>query len=186
MIYTAVIGGKDEIRKDIRCFGGDYKFNNPRLSARMYKILSHLFVSDEWSIWIDGNINLFASEKTLIDMTKPYNIGVFAHPERNCLYKEGEFCKKMGKDGRDIIDRQLGDYRNLGFPSRRGLGATFILVRRNIPEINSLNERWWSHVCRYSIRDQISFPFVFDGRIKYLPKVPMRKNQYFERIKHKK
>jgi len=186
MIYTAIIGEKDTRRTDIQCFENDYKFNNYRLTARMYKILSHLFITDEWSIWIDGNIHLFVSKDDLIDMTKPYNVGVFKHPERGCIYEEGEFCKKIGKGDNSIIDKQLDDYRHAGYLENNGLGATYILVRKNIPEINKLNEKWWSHVCRYSIRDQISFPFVFNNHVKYFPKVSMKQNHYFKRVKHAK
>lgn len=189
MIYTAVIGGKDNVRKDIKCFTKGYKFQNPRMNARMYKALSHLFIEDEWIIWIDGNINLFVSEEELIAMTKPYSVGVFRHPERNCVYKEGQFIKKLAREGKKVvneklIDRQLEDYNEMSYPKDNGLGATFILIRQNTPHINRLNEMWWAHICRYSLRDQLSFPFVFDEQITYLPKVPMGKNQYFERIKH--
>lgn len=186
MIYTAITGNKDPLRDDIKCFTEGYKFDNPRLNARMYKILSHLFLNDKWTIWIDGNIRLFVSENQLIEMTKPYEVGVFTHPERNCIYEEGQFCKKIGKGDSDRIDRQLVGYSNAGYPMNNGLAATFIVVRKNTPHVNRLNEMWWEHITRYSIRDQLSFPPVFDGNFKYLPKVPMRKNKYFKRLRHGK
>lgn len=184
--YTAIVGGKDKLRDDVLCFTDPLKFHDPRVSARMYKVLPHYFLDAGWSIWVDGNIKLFVSAKELIEMTKPYEVGVFRHWERDCIYDEGRFCIKIGKDKPGPINHQLEEYEKLGYPRHNGLGQTSILVRKHTPRINRLNERWWAHICRYSIRDQISFPVVFDRHIKYLPKVHIRKNKYWERPKHKK
>jgi len=187
MIYTAIFGEKDKLRDDVLRFDDSLKYkDNPRLAAKIYKVLPHLFMDTEWSVWIDGNIKLHVSEDRLIDMTKPYDVGVFRHWERDCIYDEGEFCVKIGKDSRDVIAKQLSDYRQIGYPEKNGLAQCSILVRKHTDEVKRLNEKWWSHISRYSIRDQISFPVVYDGNFKYLPKVHIRKNKYWSRPKHVK
>jgi len=186
MIYTAITGNKDALRDDVKCFTKDLWFtSNPLMTAKAYKVLPHLFLSDKWTVWIDGNIRLFIDEEELIEMTKPFEVGVFAHPERNCIYSEGAFCKKMGKGNPFEIDRQLKDYKDAGYLLDNGLAACFIIVRKNTSYVNRLNEIWWEHITKYSKRDQISFPIIFNGHFKYLPKVSMKRNKYFERFKHK-
>jgi len=187
MIYTAIFGGKDSLRDDVHRFNDPLKYtSNPRLAAKIYKVLPHLFMDVEWSVWIDGNIQLHVSEQELIEMTMPNSIGVFRHWERDCIYDEGKFCIKIGKDKPNIINKQLADYKHLGYPKKHGLGQCSIIVRKHTPTINRLNEQWWSHICRYSIRDQISFPVIFEEELKYLPKVHIRKNKYWSRPKHLK
>ena len=185
MIYSAIVGGIDKPRKDVKCFTGTGKFSDPRLAAKSYKMLPHLYLDCEWSIWIDGNIRLFVDEKQLIKMTRPADIGVFAHEARDCVYEEGQACIEQNKDKPETINEQLNYYKDvLKYPRHNGLGYCGVIVRRNTSEINRLCEQWWAHICRFSIRDQISFPVVFGSKVKYLPKVPMLKNPYFKRPKH--
>jgi hypothetical protein len=186
MIYTAIFGNKDKPRNDVYQFKENLGYDDPRMAAKIYKILPHLFMDVKWSVWIDGNIRLNISEKELIWMTKPHEIGVFKHWERNCIYDEGEFCKKVGKGNPEKIDKQLFDYKKMGYPQKNGLGQCSIIVRKHTPAIERLNEKWWAHISRYSIRDQISFPVVFGEHINYLPKVHIRKNRYWSRPKHLK
>ena len=48
MIYTAITGNKDALRDDVKCFTNDCKFDNPRLNARMVKVLPYLFLTAQW------------------------------------------------------------------------------------------------------------------------------------------
>jgi hypothetical protein len=188
--YSAIVGNIDLPRDDnIKCFTDVLRnFPNPRLSAKMYKVLFHLFLPEdtEWSIWIDGNIKLKVSEDWLIEQTKPKEIGVFNHGERQCIYKEGHFCIEKGKGDPIEIEQQLLAYKRMGYPEDNGLSYCGVIVRKHTSQIKQLCEQWWAHICRYSIRDQISFPVVFGQYIQHLPTVPMHTNQYFERPKHGK
>lgn len=190
MIYSAIVGDIDLPRKDnIKCFTDPLKFrDNPRLAAKIYKVLPHLFLDDKWTVWIDGNIELNVSEDWLIKQTKPYEIGVFLHGERQCIYKEGLFCVEKGKDNKEQILEQLDYYNKKGYPHDNGLSYCGVIVRKNTAHVQQLCEQWWAHICRFSIRDQISFPPVFydNIEIKHLPVVPMHTNKYFKRPKHGK
>ena len=182
-VYSAICGNKDKPRSDVTCFSAYDRFRDPRLNAKIYKVLAHKFVDAEYSIWIDGNIRLTVPPKQLVEMMDIYDCAVFTHPERSDIYEEAEFVAKIGKDKSDIVIEQINAYRQAGF-TKRDLAMCGILVRRHTESIARLNERWWAEVCRYSVRDQISFPVVFDGHVKYLPTEPMNGGRYHKRIPH--
>lgn len=160
MIYTAIAGNKDAERNDIKVFTTD-KFVSPRMNAKMFKILPHLFMEDEYSVWMDGNIYPKKTEEEYISLLNGKDMAVLVHPERKCLYDEAEFCKLKGKDTAENIDPQIERYKKAGHPKGSGLWACGFIVRRHTPEMKRLCEQWWAEICAGSSRDQISFPFVF-------------------------
>lgn len=187
MIYTAVSGGRDNIRTDIKCFTDYDRFNTGRMNAKIYKVLSHLFVDGLWSVWIDANLFLKVSEKELIELAGDSDMAVFKNPYRKNIFDEGMECIRLGLDDEETISEQLLRYKNEGFDiNGSGLGACFLIIRKNTPEINRLNEKWWAEICRGSSRDQISFPYVYGDKVKYLDDINPFDNQYFKRIGHKK
>lgn len=185
MIYTSIIGDYDEERDDVFVFDEYDRFKQDVLNAKIYKALPHLFIEDEWSVWIDGNLHLKVDEQELIEMTKPYDFGAFRHPIRNCVYEEAEACKQQGKGDPDKIDAQMERYRMNGYPENRGLYCGFLLVRRHSPRVEQMNTKWWAEITRGSVRDQLSLPYVFSN-IKDLGTVDIRDNKYFKRVGHKK
>lgn len=163
MIYTAITNNYDNQRKDIKCFTEDI-LNNPFLSAKKYKILSHLFDFDEWSIWVDGHLNLPAEKQK--DLTSKVEssgkeIGVFKHPWRDCIYDEAKVIIEKQLDDEVIVNHQVEKYRSEDYPEHNGLYACGILVRRHTENVKKLNEKWWDEISQGSIRDQLSFPYVF-------------------------
>jgi len=132
--------------------------------ARKIKILSYLYVSKyDLSVWVDGNIQIncdldqFIKEKCFGLET----ISLMKHPERNCLYDEGDACIKLKKDSPEIIIDQVCDYIDKKFPKKWGLFQTGVIVR---PKLTS-NEKlffdlWWREVEKWSRRDQISLPYI--------------------------
>ena len=177
MIYSAITGGKDAKRKDIKCFTAYNKFKDPRMNAKIYKVLSHLFVEDEYSVWIDGNLELKVDEEVLIDLLGDKDIAVFTHPYRTNVFDEAEECKRLGLDNPEVIDEQIKRYGGGVY----GLGACYLIIRRHTEEVKRRNEAWWAEICRGSVRDQLSFPYVFGDIVKYLPYEDPMNNQYFKR-----
>ena len=186
MIYTSIIGEIDKPREDIKVFTAYNRFKEPRMNAKIYKVLSHLYDHDEYSIWIDGNAFLKQPMEEYIKLLGGSDIAVFRNPYRNCLYKEAEECSRIGSDDSEVIRKQVERYRKAGFPEDDGLPWCGLIIRRHTDQIKRLNERWWAEICRGSLRDQISFPYVFKDVVKYLPKLPPSNNEYFERITHLK
>jgi hypothetical protein len=88
------------------------------------------------------------------------DIALFVHPERDCIYDEALFDTAQRKDVKDVIERQLEDYRKGGYPKHGGLFACGIMLRRQTPKVAAFNNAWWSEICTYSARDQWSFAYV--------------------------
>jgi len=184
MIYTAIIGNLDKPRSDVKCFSGYNQFKDPVRNAKIYKVLSHYFDKDEYSIWIDGNIFLKKDISFYINLLGDYDIAVFRNFYRNCLYEEAKACIKQKLDDPEIIEAQIKRYKQKGFPENAGLPSTGLIIRRQTDKIKYLNEKWWAEICRGSRRDQISFPYIFHKVVRYLPMVSPFNNEYFKRIKH--
>lgn len=185
MIYTAITGRKDEERKDIKVFSDYSEFLNPRMNAKIYKVLSHLYIQEEISVWVDGNIYPIVPEDVLVrKLLGKADMAIFKHPTRTNIYQEAEVCKKLYLDPLTLIDEQIA-YR----PNIDGLYECGVIIRRHTEAVKRLNESWWAEICRYSSRDQLSFPYV----LKRFPKIKLkiiegnvRTHPYFKYIKHSK
>jgi len=189
MIYTSIVGEKNSPRYDIKVFKGEGLFTSPRMEAKIYKVLFHKFIKDEYSIWVDGNAFLKYQEEYYYDLLGDYDIAVKKHPGRNCVYEEAEACKQRKKDKEEIINKQVKKYKKEGYPADNGLGECQMIVRRNTPEMRRLCEAWWAEICAHSSRDQISFPYIFRDKVKYLPttcKTPETyiSNEYYKLERH--
>ncbi|HPS57710.1 MAG TPA: DUF616 domain-containing protein [Spirochaetota bacterium] len=184
VVYTAISGNYDELIDptyidesfDYVCFSdsnqkytGCWKiinFPDSNLDevrkAKEMKILPHKFFPEyEYSIWIDGTVDIIGDVSKLI---KVYNLPkflCFKHPSRNCIYKEGVACILQAKDNYNIISIQLNRYRAEGYPENNGLIDGCILIRRHNDEhvIKVMND-WWGEIINFSRRDQLSFNYV--------------------------
>jgi len=182
MIYSAITNNKDKPRKDINCFGSYNRFKEPVLNAKIYKVLSHLFIDDEYSIWVDGNVFLKKPEEEFIKLLGDSDIAVFKHPWHKNLFEEANYCIEHSIGDKKTIEKQIRRYKDF---SNDELGWCGLIIRRHTEKIKRLNEQWWAEICRGSVRDQISFPYVFSGVVKYLPKLKkFYDNEYYERRKH--
>lgn len=164
-VYTSVTGGKDKIAdKTALAFIDSYdKFVDPRRNSRIQKILPHLYMNSEYSIYIDGNIKLLKSPEELIaNHLKDHDIAVYKHPTRDCLYDEATKCAVRGLDSVETIIEQAKAYEEAGFPKHIGLAECGIIFRRHTDKVREFNETWWAEYCRYSCRDQISFMYALD------------------------
>ena len=159
-VYTANTGQKDRPRTDRTCFQNYNRFVAPVLNAKIYKVLPHLFFNVDYSIWVDANIDLLVPPGELIAMMKS-DVMVFHHWERDCLFQEAAACSECKQDDPATIADQVAEYHRRGIKRNSGLAACGLIVRKHTPEVNQMNAAWWSEICRFSTRDQISFPVAF-------------------------
>jgi len=187
MVYTAIIGEKDYPRSDIKCFTTKInKYKDPCRNAKIYKTIPHLFMNVEWSIWVDGNIYLKKQTEEYLDLLGDKDIAVFKHPDRSCIYQEAKICNKYILDNPNIIKKQMRRYLSQGYKRKQGLGVCGIIIRRHTDEVKKLNEQWWVEICKGSKRDQLSFPYVYKDKVKYLNLITkLDDNDYFVIKEHK-
>ena len=165
-------------------------FKEDKRNCQMPKILSHMYTDDyDCSVWIDGSIILKTSITKLIkdNLTTDVDIALLKHSERNCIYKESWDCKHFNLDKHELINEQMNFYKSVGYPEFHGLSETPLIIRRNTKNVVDFNTLWWSILCRYSKRDQLSFDFVRwvqSTPVNYI-KGNIHDNEYFKIEKHK-
>ena len=183
------------MRGDVLCFVGYNKFHHPNRNAKIYKVLSHQFLETDYSIWVDGNITLLVDPEVLIkEFLGDADIAVWKHFNRDCIYEEHEAAKGLYEDG--IIhnenvhaetDEQISRYNRNKFPKNYGLGECNVIIRKHSPQVEAFNNYWWSEICRWSFRDQLSFPYVINKfpklKVNFIKGNP-REHKYFKYIPH--
>jgi len=179
MQYTSICGDKDESRTDIKCFTEYNNFKDDTRNAKIYKVLSHLFIEEEYSLWVDGNINLKITEKELIELMGDKDILTFANPYRDNIHDEAKECIRLKLDHRETIEQQIAKY-----PNTKVLSQCGVILRRHTEEIKRLNEKWWAEICVGSRRDQLSFNHIFRD-VKILELGHPFNNRYFNKLPHK-
>ena len=233
VIYTAIFGGKDNLIEpgfipegcDFVCFTDqDFKsdvwqvrkveslFEDPNRSAKIYKILSHKFLSEyEVSVWVDGNMLVRGDINELVQKyLDKNNLAIFSHNQhkrrwkklfwiknredcRDCVYDEVKYLLKIGEQGKykdnpNLMAKQVEKYRQVGYPEHNGLIVGMIILRKhNEPNIIKIMEDWWEEIKNYSRRDQLSFNYVaWKNKLNFVyMKGDSRRNKYFLHRKHK-
>jgi len=133
-----------------------------RRNAKIYKILPFCFLpSYDYYVYVDSGHILETDPEELIEKyLKDSDIAVFKHPERDCAYEEGEEVKKIEFDTKELIEQQLNFYTEVNFPRHFGLYELPARIQRNTEKTQTMSLLWWELICKFSSRDQISFPFA--------------------------
>ena len=179
-VYTSLVGGIDKLNDQQNTAGAHFvaftdqesetwdvrppygNFKDPRRNSRIQKIMPHKYIDSEYSIYLDANIELLVPPQRLVDeFLKDKDIAVFKHEYRDDVYQERDACIVRGKDEAGILFEQTTEYAKRGVKDHSGLSECAVIIRRHTPRINELNEQWWAEYCRFSCRDQMSFPIVF-------------------------
>lgn len=162
--YTAICGDYDRDRNDIRVFRDSpaNKFREPVMSAKIFKALPHQFVDAPLRIWMDGNIFPRKEAPVLVEeLLQGNDIAVFRHPWRDCLYDEHGHAKaRLSPVYFPFIDGQVERYSREGMPRKFGLAECGVILSRASDRTREFFERWWAEICRWTSRDQMSFPYV--------------------------
>jgi len=178
-VYTAIFGAYDDLKEPLVitpgwqyiCFTDQdlvsrvWKIvkaphvGSPRRTSKLYKIMFHLFIDDEISIWVDAsfiiNCNLdrwmkrFRSPMTLLQ-----------HPKRDCVYEEAAACIRNKRDKIARIQAQTDRYRKLGLPAHDGMAASGIMMREKTGETIQFAETWYEELQKHCHRDQISYAYA--------------------------
>jgi len=163
--YTAIHGEKDKLRDDILVFSEFSKFHSPVYNSKIYKILPHKFLDCDVSIWVDGNIFLLKEPEFYVKRwLRDADMAIFMHNHAFTIYKEERYLESMFKNRTpwviDEVREQLNHYRDIGIPEDTKMYMGGFIIRRHAPLVERFNEAWWSEICRWSQRDQLSLPVI--------------------------
>jgi hypothetical protein len=167
LVYTSIFGDYPIAqRNDIKCFNGERIFARPVMDAKRYKILPHLYCPEESvTIWVDGNIWLLSDTKRLIERyLADGDMALFLHPARKTVWEEFAVIKKQERFQIPYLQSQLTEqettYARAGLPKNTPLYECNFIIRRNNERVNRIMDAWWSEICRWQWRDQVSLPYV--------------------------
>lgn len=193
LVYTAVAGDYPYQRRDIKCFGGDSIFARPVMDAKRFKILPHLYCHESITIWTDANIWLLAEPEVLVErFLGDADMALFAHPARQTVWDEFAAIRQGERFQIPFLQRQLtaqeDAYRKAGLWQAAPLYECNVLIRRNNEQVNRVMDAWWSEICRWQWRDQVSLPYVlwkYGKNLRVRPiKGDVRKHSDFKYLKH--
>lgn len=124
-------------------------------------IPDEIFDNYEYSVYVDGKRRVVIDFEWFLSQMKPHSDFVTRkHKRRDCIYDEGNFCIRRGKDNKEIILKQLEFYGSENYPVHNGLAYSFIILRRHTKRMREFSKLWWEQLMKYSFRDQISLPYV--------------------------
>lgn len=175
-IYTAILGQYDtlkrpavitpgwryicftdqDIRSDVWQIRRIDKTDNPQFLARFIKIMFHLHVADEESIWLDASFQVNCNLDQWWNKHFKPDITCVRHPIRDDVYEEALVCTQNGRNGVEGALKQVASYRGI-IPEHNGLIQSGLLMRRRTELTMNLCEEWFDELRQHSMRDQISF-----------------------------
>lgn len=157
-VYTASIGKRDSPRYDIKCFEENRKFKQDVMAAKMYKVLPHLFIDADYSIWLDANIYLrVPKEQAVQNLLGDADIAIFQHPYRDNIPDEARAVLQFNMESKETIDK-LQNYYERHNKNLTPLYEGGVIIRRHSKKVEMFNNTWWSYICAFSHRDQLSLP----------------------------
>lgn len=186
-IYTAIFGQYDSLKRqtfqspsvDFLCFTDTTvqdpqnwrvinvpSQGNARLQAKYYKLLPHLvpeLQNYDAVIWIDGTVQITRDDfaEWMLSHIKTSGWAMFAHHEMNCLYDEADAMARTLKYAHMPIREQSAHYREENCPAQSGLYMAGLIARdMNHPQWRALCDAWWTENTDWTLRDQISLPYV--------------------------
>lgn len=136
----------------------------PKRRSSILKIASHRYVPDEYdlvvtldaSMRINCDLDEFVGEFHSPDS----DLTLARHPKRQCLYDEADAVIKLQYDDPDLVGRQISRYRSDGFPERRGLYGTRMMVKNHRSSaLRELCDVWAEEYMTGSRRDQLSLTY---------------------------
>lgn len=139
----------------------------PYISDNIYKNryckmkANKIFPQYRYSVYVDGNITITGDIAESTKYLKRAKIAVMTMYEKDTVYSQALRCMVQGADYPDRWQKQIRDYWLQGLPESTMAYLCNMLVREhNNPICIKLMDDWWKEFCKYTRRDQISFPYV--------------------------
>ncbi len=133
---------------------------HPRFAAKHAKAQPFDYTDADIAVWLDAGA-VIQSRQTiewLVDELGDHDMAMWLHPERNNVYDEATCSAAIGKYEGQHCRQQAEHYQSQGLPDV--LWATGCIVWRNTDANRLLGRMWLSEMLRWSLQDQLSFPYV--------------------------
>lgn len=133
-----------------------------RRNAKLPKILGSILVPGyDYYIWHDHHLDINVNPKIMVDMfLMNSDMGLFKHQYRSCVYDEMDAILDHNFETVGNIISTRNFLRQNNYPSNAGLFELSSFIYRNTFETRQMFLSWWELICRFSSRDQITFPYV--------------------------
>jgi hypothetical protein len=134
-------------------------YSDASRNSRIPKILPHLLLDAEYSIYHDACLQLTARPSDLIaKYLSGADVALYRHPCRTSVYEELECCERLGIGAGPEMRAQVERYRahELG----QGLYAGGVVIRRHTDLCALFNETWWREYRDGCARDQFALAFA--------------------------
>ncbi|MBO4456426.1 MAG: DUF616 domain-containing protein [Butyrivibrio sp.] len=188
VVYTVITGDYDHIREpetgesglsyilltdkekpgytgkwEVRLIDNPENLDSVRFS-RYPKMLPHIFFPDyDYSVYVDGSIVIKKDMRSFIDTyRRDSGMLCFPHFSSNSIEDEAELLVERGKADKEVLDKQIEDYKKSGYSSRGYIAELGCIVRDHRDEaLKKVMQDWWDEYMAYDHkRDQMSFDYV--------------------------
>ncbi len=187
-VYTCIINGYDELREpliieencdyylisdkkpdNLKIFKWiNYKtivpetYKEPAVINRYCKMHAHqIFCNYQYSIYMDGKVQLVAPISKYINDIGNIGIGIHAHAFINCIYVEGIRMVGVGTSNEENVIKQMKQYILEGMPRNFGTFECRVIVREHTNIIGCrIMEQWFEEYYHKEKRDQFSLSYI--------------------------
>eukprot|EP01018_Ginkgo_biloba_P039102 Gb_31315 [translate_table: standard] len=146
-------------------------YDEPRRNGKVPKILTHrLFPEAQYSIWIDGKMELIVDPLLILERylwRGGHKFAIARHKHHQSIYQEADANKRRKRYARPLIDLHMKIYRYEGMEpwnkkkhSVSDVPEGAIIVREHTPLTNLFCCLWFNEVNLFTPRDQLSFGHV--------------------------
>eukprot|EP00250_Pteridium_aquilinum_P004471 c14674_g1_i1 orf=78-1463(-) len=147
-------------------------YDEPRRNGKVPKLLTHrLFPKAEYSIWIDGKMELLVDPFLILERylwREGNQFAIARHKHHVSIYEEAVANKRRKRYARPLIDKQMEIYLQEGMqpwstkklPILSDVPEGAIIIRQHTPLTNLFSCLWFNEVNRFTPRDQLSFGYV--------------------------
>ncbi|WOL05291.1 hypothetical protein Cni_G14018 [Canna indica] len=146
-------------------------YDEPRRNGKVPKILTHrLFPKAQYSIWIDGKMELIIDPLLILERylwRGKHTFAIACHKHHKSIYEEADAIKRRKRYARPLIDLHMKIYRYEGMELWSPMKGTIsdvpegaIIIREHTAMTNLFSCLWFNEVNLFTPRDQLSFGYV--------------------------
>ncbi|XP_027345876.1 uncharacterized protein LOC113857842 isoform X3 [Abrus precatorius] len=146
-------------------------YDEPRRNGKVPKILTHrLFPQAQYSIWIDGKMELIVDPLLILERylwRGKHTFAIAQHKHHRSIYEEADANKRRKRYARPLIDLHMKIYYYEGMKPWNSNKKTIsdvpegaIIIREHTATNNLFSCLWFNEVHLFTPRDQLSFGYV--------------------------